>query len=121
MADSADLTPSDAAPDLRARTEDLLARRRRHLEMGGPERVARQHAAGKLTVRERIDRLFDPGTFTELGLLAHHQSTSPQMQGKVTPADGVVCGVGRADGRLVAGGGDRLRLHGDGRLDRHGR
>jgi acetyl-CoA carboxylase carboxyltransferase component len=102
MADSADPTSSDPVPDLRTQTEELRARRRRHMEMGGPDRVARQHADGKLTVRERVERLFDLGTFAELGLLAHHQSTSPQMQGKVTPADGVVCGVGRVDGRRVA-------------------
>jgi acetyl-CoA carboxylase carboxyltransferase component len=67
--------------------------------MGGADRVERQHADGKLTARERIDRLFDPGSFTEFGLLAHHQSAAPSMQGKSTPADGVVCGVGRIDGR----------------------
>jgi acetyl-CoA carboxylase carboxyltransferase component len=70
--------------------------------MGGPDRVARQRGQGKLTVRERVDLLFDRGSFTELGLLAHHQSSSPQMQGRATPADGVVTGVGRVDGRRVA-------------------
>jgi acetyl-CoA carboxylase carboxyltransferase component len=66
-------------------------------EMGGPERIERQHSGGKLTVRERLDLLFDPGSFSEFSLLAHHQSLSPSMQGKVTPADGVVTGVGRVD------------------------
>ncbi|MDQ3878168.1 MAG: acyl-CoA carboxylase subunit beta, partial [Actinomycetota bacterium] len=56
----------------------------------------------KLTVRERLDLLFDEGSFLEFGLLAHHQSQSPQMQGKFTPADGVVTGIGRVDGRDVA-------------------
>jgi acetyl-CoA carboxylase carboxyltransferase component len=70
--------------------------------MGGPERVERQHGQGKLTVRERLDLLFDPESFTEFALLAHHQSVAPSMQGKVTPADGCVCGVGLVEGRRVA-------------------
>jgi acetyl-CoA carboxylase carboxyltransferase component len=70
--------------------------------MGGPDRVQKQLAQGKLTVRDRLDLLFDPETFSELGLLAHQQSTSPAMQGKFTPADGCVTGIGRIDGRRVA-------------------
>src|SRR5437764_814047 len=50
--------------------------------MGGPEKIARQHSLGKMTVRERIDVLFDEDSFTEFGMLGHHQSQSPQMQGK---------------------------------------
>lgn len=71
-------------------------------EMGGIEQIERQHRLGKLTVRERIDRLFDPGTFAEMGILAHHQVDVPEMQGKKTPADGVVTGTGRIAGRLAA-------------------
>ena len=52
--------------------------------------------------RERLELLFDEGSFLETGLLAHHQSQSPAMQGKFTPADGVVTGVGEVDGRKVA-------------------
>src|SRR5207342_2815341 len=48
------------------------------------------------------DLLFDPGSFDEFALLAHHQSASPQMQGKNTPADGCLTGVGRIDGRRAA-------------------
>ena len=81
---------------------ELESKKREHLGMGGAERVARQHDQGKLTVRERLDVLFDPGSFTEFGLLAHHQSQSPAMQGKFTPADGVACGVGVIDGRKAA-------------------
>jgi acetyl-CoA carboxylase carboxyltransferase component len=72
--------------------EALRARRQRALAMGGPEAIAKQHAEGKLTVRERIDRLFDPGSFQEIGLLATHADISPAMKGKETPADGVVTG-----------------------------
>ncbi len=70
--------------------------------MGGPKEVARQHEAGKLSARERIDLLFDKGSFVEIGILAHHQSTHPDMQGRSTPADGCITGYGRIGGRLAA-------------------
>ena len=89
-------------PSMAEAAAALEAKKREHRGMGGDERVARQHASGKLTVRERIDLLFDEATFVESGLLAHHQSSSPAMQGKFTPADGVVTGVGEVDGRKVA-------------------
>ena len=96
------ITYTYEGPSLRDHVAALEERRQKHLGMGGPDRVKRQHDAGKLTARERLDLLFDPGTFKEMGLLAHHQSSSPSMQGKFTPADGVVTGVGRVDGRRVA-------------------
>jgi len=68
--------------------------------MGGPELVERQHSLGKLTVRERIELLFDAGTFVESGLLAGAVD-SPQSAGKRTPADGCLTGVGLVDGRRV--------------------
>jgi acetyl-CoA carboxylase carboxyltransferase component len=89
-------------PDMRAAAEALVAKKDKYLAMGGPERVQRQHDAGKLTARERVAMLFDEGSFVEYGLLAHHQSQSPQMQGKFTPADGVITGVGTIDGRPAA-------------------
>ena len=89
-------------PDLRGHAEQLREKRAQFEGMGGPERIERQHGQGKLTVRERLDLLFDPGSFTEFALLGHHQSTSPTMQGKFTPADGCVTGIGRIDGRRVA-------------------
>ena len=78
---------------------ELNEKKAKFREMGGAERVKRQHDQNKLTARERIDLLFDAGTFVEFGLLAHHQSQSPAMQGKFTPGDGVVTGVGDIDGR----------------------
>jgi acetyl-CoA carboxylase carboxyltransferase component len=82
---------------------DELARRRAAAQaMGGAEAIARQHDAGKLTVRERIDLLFDAGTFTEIGVHATHAGISPDMAGKATPADGVVTGFGKVDGRPAA-------------------
>lgn len=84
-----------------ARIAELRARKQRNLQMGGPERVARQHASGKLTVRERLDLLFDPGTFVEFGLLAHQQPMRGNQVAppEATPADGVITGHGLVDGR----------------------
>ena len=62
--------------------DDLEARRRRARAMGGADAIAKQHAEGKLTVRERVDGLFDPGTFDEIGLLASHANISPAMKGR---------------------------------------
>src|SRR5687768_12150635 len=81
---------------------ELNEKKAKAREMGGAERVQRQHDQNKMTVRERIDRLFDTGTVLEYGILAHHQSQSPQMQGKFTPGDGVVTAMGEVDGRKVA-------------------
>ncbi|MGH2557110.1 MAG: carboxyl transferase domain-containing protein, partial [Actinomycetota bacterium] len=102
QADRTAVTYSYEGPDLRGHAEALRSKREEYLAMGGADRVQKQHAQGKLTVRERVDQLFDPGTFGELGLLAHQQSTSPAMQGKFTPADGCITGIGRVDGRRVA-------------------
>ena len=96
------ITYSYEGPEMRDHVAALAERKAQHLGMGGPDRVQRQHDSGKLTVRERLALLFDEGTFFEHGLLAHHQSSSPAMQGKFTPADGVVTGIGKVDGRRVA-------------------
>ena len=95
------VTYSYEGPDLQQLAGELRERKEKNLGMGGPDRVARQHEQKKLTVRERLDLLFDDG-FTEYGLLAHHQSQIPAMQGKFTPADGVVCAVGQVNGRKTA-------------------
>jgi acetyl-CoA carboxylase carboxyltransferase component len=89
--------------DFETLVEDLRQRRRRHLEMGGADRIARQHERGKLTVRERLDLLYDPDSFVEFGLLAHQQSLRGQQvdEPEKTPADGVVTGHGNVDGRQV--------------------
>lgn len=86
---------------MRERVEDLQRRRARIAELGGPEAVARQHAAGKLTARERLALLFDAGTFVEIGAHATHHSDHPAMAGRETPADGVITGFGRVHGRPV--------------------
>ena len=78
--------------------QELIQKKSRALRMGGDEKVRRQHEAGRLTARERISRLLDPGSFVELGLLAC--SDRPGMQDR-TPADGIITGYGLLDGRQV--------------------
>ena len=91
-----------SGPDMRRHASELKEKREAAERMGGTERIEKQHREGKLTVRERLDLLFDKGTFNEMGLLGHHQSSSPAMQGKFTPADGCITGIGVIDGRRVA-------------------
>jgi propionyl-CoA carboxylase beta chain len=68
---------------------------------GGPERRAREHKAGKLTTRERINLLLDEGTFEELDKFVRHRCTDFGMQDQRPVGDGFVTGFGRIDGRLV--------------------
>jgi acetyl-CoA carboxylase carboxyltransferase component len=68
---------------------------------GGPKAIERHHSRGKLTARERLDLLFDPGSFVEVHKLAESQSIDFGMQEKKVPGDGVVTGYGTIDGRLV--------------------
>ena len=68
---------------------------------GGQERIDKQHKDGKLTARERIDLLLDPGTFVELDRFVTHRCTDFGMEKKKFYGDGVVTGYGKIDGRLV--------------------
>jgi methylmalonyl-CoA carboxyltransferase 12S subunit len=68
---------------------------------GGKDRIEKQHAAGKLTARERVDRLVDKGSFQEMGLFARHRATHFGMANKEMPADGVITGCATIDGRQV--------------------
>ncbi len=80
----------------------LLAEYERQAELGGGEaRLQRQHDAGKLTARERIDYFFDSGTFREVDKLLTHRCRDFGMDEQLIPGDGVVAGFGRVDGRLV--------------------
>jgi len=79
-----------------------LARRNRQAELGGGEdRIERQHAAGKLTARERIELLLDKGTFVEVDRFVVHRCDNFGMDEQKVIGDGVVTGFGRIDGRLV--------------------
>ncbi len=83
------------------RLSDLRERRARIEAGGGAERVARQHDAGKLTARERVAELLDPGTFVELDRFVAHRATAFGMDKVEAPADGVVTGYGAINGRLA--------------------
>ncbi|MEA2245308.1 MAG: methylmalonyl-CoA decarboxylase subunit alpha [Solirubrobacteraceae bacterium] len=89
-------------PVLRPLAEDLHQRRAAARLGGGREKIDRQHAAGKLTARERIELLVDAGTFTELGIQAGIHHAVRGLEGREAPADGVITGYGRVEGRLAA-------------------
>jgi propionyl-CoA carboxylase beta chain len=83
-------------------SEDHLADLERRAELGGgEERLRRQREAGKLTARERIDLLFDPGTFEETDKFVTHRCRDFGMDEQRVPGDGVVCGHGRINRRVV--------------------
>jgi acetyl-CoA carboxylase carboxyltransferase component len=95
-------TLSWTGPSMREAAQALADRKEHYRGMGGAKGIEKQHGLGKLTVRERIERLFDKESFSEMGLLGHHQSKGGALDGKFTPADGVVCGTGLIEGRRVA-------------------
>lgn len=68
---------------------------------GGLDKMKKQHESGKLTARERINLLLDPGTFVELDKLVTHRATYFGMEKNKIPGDGVVSGYGKIDGRLA--------------------
>jgi propionyl-CoA carboxylase beta subunit len=82
--------------------DDILADLERRAELGGGSaRVQKQHAAGKLTARERIELLFDPGSFEEVDKLVTHRCRDFGMDEQLIPGDGVIAGHGLIDGRQV--------------------
>lgn len=83
------------------RIEELRERKQKLALGGGPDRIEKQHAGGKLTARERVDALLDSGSFQELSAFAQHRCTYFGMAGKEAPSDGVVSGAGTIDGRFV--------------------
>lgn len=82
--------------------EELLRRREEACAGGGPEAIQQQHARGKLTARERIHRLLDPGSFEEVDPYITHRHTAFDLDKKRFPGDSVVVGFGRIEGRKVA-------------------
>jgi len=83
------------------RIAELRDKRAKVKEGGGKQRIHKQHEMGKLTARERIDKLVDRDSFQEIGLFAKHRATYFGMADKDLPADGVVTGCATVDGRLV--------------------
>jgi len=94
-----------------AEAEELRRRRALAQELGGAERVARHHDDGKLTVRERIERLVDKGSFQEFGALTGAAAYVEGRLEKITPAP-YVMGLARIDGRVVAIGGEDFTVRG---------
>ena len=82
-------------------TEELEKREESQLALGGAKGVDKQHSAGKLTARERLDRLFDKGTFVETGMFVKHRCVDFGMEKTKVAGDGVVTGHGLVDGRQV--------------------
>ncbi|HEV7918467.1 MAG TPA: acyl-CoA carboxylase subunit beta [Solirubrobacterales bacterium] len=81
---------------------DELVERRKHIQLGGgEEKIAKQHERGKLTARERLDLLIDAGSWTELGMHGRPHFSQKSMEGVDAPADGVITGYGKVDGRMV--------------------
>ena len=88
------MTTAEKIQALEERSAHILA-------CGGAKAVGKQHDLGKQTARERIEMLLDPGTFTEVDRFVQHRCTAFGMADKDIPADGVVTGYGRIDGRTV--------------------
>ena len=81
--------------------EQLRTLRKKLEEGGGQKRIDKQHESGKLTARERLAMLFDPGTFVEIDAFVKHRCDNFDMASTEAPAEGVVTGYGRVNGRLV--------------------
>ena len=81
--------------------DELRRRKAKSQSGGGQKRIAAQHAKGKMTARERIQELLDVDSFTEVDALVEHRCRDFDMDRNVIPGDGVVCGYGTIDGRLV--------------------
>ena len=81
--------------------DELRRRKAKSQSGGGQKRISAQHAKGKMTARERIQELLDEDSFTEVDALVEHRCRDFDMDRNVIPGDGVVCGYGTIDGRLV--------------------
>src|SRR5215211_6806514 len=86
---------------MKERVEELRTRKEQALHAGSEQAVQVQHDKGKLTARERIDGLLDPGSFVETDMLAVHRATAFGMDRRRIPGDGVVTGYGTIGGRRI--------------------
>src|SRR5919201_481353 len=96
--------PSPIEPDphtTASKLADLERRRQEAVHAGSEQAVAKQHDRGKLTARERLEKLLDPGSFTEFDELARHRATDFGIAATRPYGDGVVTGYGTVDGRPV--------------------
>jgi len=88
------------------RIEELKRRKELLLQMGGAEAVEERHRREQMSARERIDYFFDPGTFTETGLWIKHRTTAFGMDKREVPAEGIITGFGKVNGRHVVAGAE---------------
>ena len=86
---------------IQEKIDDLKKRQEQVKLGGGQKRIEKQHASGKLTARERVEKLLDAGTFVELDQFVRHRCTNFGMEKVEAPGEGVVTGYGTVDGRLV--------------------
>ncbi len=106
---------------MESKIQELNEKREKLYEGGGRDRIQKQHDSGKLSARERVDRLVDARSFQEVGLFAKHRATQFGMADKDLAADGVITGTGTVDGRLIhlasqdftVGGGAAGEVHSD--------
>ena len=87
--------------DMREKLEELAQRRSALMQGGGAKAIARQHARGKLTARERVELFLDPGTFVELDLWAKPRMTGFDIDERELPGDGVITGFGEVNGSPI--------------------
>jgi acetyl-CoA carboxylase carboxyltransferase component len=99
--DEGGAAPAPVAHPLRERIEELGKLKEAALNAGSPAAIERQHARGKLTARERLEVLLDPGSFVELDMLARHRAHGFDIERTRPLTDGVVTGWGTVDGRKV--------------------
>jgi len=81
--------------------EEYKRKREQIKEMGGAEAIEKRHQGGQWTARERIEYFFDPGSFTEIGLFVKHRTTAFGMDRREIPAEGIITGFGKVNGRYV--------------------
>lgn len=86
---------------MKDKIQELEKKREKISKGGGEKRIEKQHKKNKLTARERIDKLFDDGSFNEIGMFVEHHSQDLGMDEKELPADGVITGQGTIDQRTV--------------------
>jgi len=86
--------------------EEYKRKRAKILAMGGSEAIEKRHQRGQWSVRERVDYFFDPGTFTEIGLFVKHRTTAFGLDKREIPAEGIITGFGKVNGRYVVAGAE---------------
>lgn len=92
---------AEGRKQIEEKIREMFELKQRALEGGGKEKIEAQHKKGKLTARERIELLVDPGSFHEIDMLVHHHSSDFGLDKQVYFGDGVVTGYGTIDGRKV--------------------